>query len=273
MRALTDHRRLTGISLVLVVCAITGLIIFQITRPTEIDQQDTTTDPDGALLYQKMGCDTCHGETGPGIPGRGPALNNPHLFGYDFAGDLNTTILNLEEDLMTLRSADTPDSDAIDRLTATLTPLYTEREQRLSEIKQALCAGYLPDLVTHVEQAEQEQDPRILTDYLMTASNRLLQANWTWDIWSYAYFAIAAGHTTSTRMWDDSIMPPYADLAGGPLDDGEIWALVDYIVAWDQGDNWTADDFLAVEQYSRTENYRPVPSEISVMGITINCEN
>lgn len=49
----------------------------------------------GAELFA-ANCSTCHGTAGYGQTGVAPALNNPHLFGYDFLADVNGDIARLQ---------------------------------------------------------------------------------------------------------------------------------------------------------------------------------
>jgi hypothetical protein len=48
----------------------------------------------GAELFASN-CSSCHGNDGRGINGRGPALNSPHFFGYDYFAATNNQIATL----------------------------------------------------------------------------------------------------------------------------------------------------------------------------------
>ena len=52
----------------------------------------------GARIFESN-CSTCHGADGRGIDNRAPALNSPHLFGYDYFADIDNQILLVEDRL------------------------------------------------------------------------------------------------------------------------------------------------------------------------------
>lgn len=243
----------------------------------------------GAELFA-ANCSTCHGTAGYGQTGVAPALNNPHLFGYDYLEDVNGEIASLQRQLFdnvqpeiadlaaqrdeiftalsqaaederdTLVEQLTAIDDQIAEVEATfdafnteLEPLLQQREDMLNSMNQSLLRGYYPSLDAVRAEAEEANDPRILTNYLAEDASRLAQIGWGGDLRGYLTTTLVHGRPGSNDVWggNERAMVAWSQSAGGPLRDDQIQDIVNYIVNWDKGDNWTMADLEAVNQFSR----------------------
>ncbi|NJL93652.1 MAG: cytochrome c [Anaerolineae bacterium] len=75
----------------------------------------------GARLFE-ANCASCHGYDGYGLPGIAPALNNPHLFGHNFFGELDNQIAATQSQL-----TNETDAERRGELEARLVTLQAER--------------------------------------------------------------------------------------------------------------------------------------------------
>lgn len=224
----------------------------------------------GAELFASN-CSTCHGTDGRGIGGRAPALNSPHLFGFDPLAEFNGTIISANRVLTPLEETDAA-------LTAELTdsenPVSAERQdeilteleaigERIAEqraiIEEATAnrADALASLQAAVERGlypllENVSDED-LTAFLNTNGTRLGQVGWAGDLHGYIVTTLIHGRPGSITVWpsSDGGMAAWSQRAGGPLRDDQIEDLTAYILNWDKGNQWTTEDFFAVNQYGK----------------------
>lgn len=135
-----------------------------------------------------------------------------------------------------------------------LAPLLQEREALLAELEPAILLGYYPQLEQARAQAEEEGNPLILTNYLAEDASRLAQVAWGGDLRSYMVTTLVHGRPGSADVWGNgdpnAAMVAWGQTAGGPLRDDQIDDIVNYMLNWDRGDNWTAGDFNRVNQYA-----------------------
>lgn len=129
--------------------------------------------------------------------------------------------------------------------------LLAQRAVLLEDLSGAILRGYLPEIEPITAQAEAENHPLLLTNYLATDANRLAQIEFGGAIDGYITTTLIHGRPGSGTVWNGSIMSSWSQRAGGPLRDDQIGDIVAYISNWNQGDNWTIDDFNAVEQYAK----------------------
>lgn len=296
-----EGRILTGIVMIISIMVLIGWVaINEPARMAEFDQQFTGRSIErGAELFA-ANCSTCHGANGLGIGGRAPGLNSPHLFGYDYLAevngeigslqreiqDINDEIVDLEdtredlfaalgaEDLTDERQAELvaaiQGGDAriqelnarIDEIEVELEPLLVQRDERIADLQPAITAGYLPELDQWRQRAEDDDNPLLLTQYIAEDASRLAQIDWGGDLASYLNTTLVHGRPGSSDVWNGNAMVAWSQAAGGPLRPDQIENLVDYMLNWDKGDNWTADDFAAVSQYAKLH----VDSSLVAMG-------
>ena len=97
----TEGRITLGIVMFVAIMILVGWVaINEPARMAEFEQQHTARSIErGAELFASN-CSSCHGNNGYGIGGRAPALNSPHLFGYDYLGTVNGEIASLERELL-----------------------------------------------------------------------------------------------------------------------------------------------------------------------------
>jgi len=241
----------------------------------------------GAELFA-ANCSTCHGALGLGIAERAPALNNPQLFGHSFINPINAEIgrrerqivelntqmseLNRERDALFAEAASNPGAERLRAITeriqaidvamgtddpnslpnriaaieAELEPMIAERATLLESLQAATDKGFLPGL-----EAAQAAGGLTLTQYLERDSNRLLQAGWGGDLRSFLTTTLVHGRPGSQDAWGGTQMVAWAQRGGGPLRDDQIADIVNYILNWDKGDNWTTEDLFAVGQFTK----------------------
>ena len=233
----------------------------------------------GQALYQQH-CTECHGENGEGVFEVAPALNSPPLFGYNplkaitldiefligDIGQLNVEREDLQEELTDTENPPPTERqieilEQIQAIDLDLEPFLEEqrsqidaRDELLCQLEPAFGRGYLP----RITQALNHDRNYVYHDIAQLHGNRLIEVNWqTDDVRTYLFSVIAYG--SPSLMWNypypDFVMQPWSKLAGGPLSERDIWALVDAIMVWDKRDDWTIDDFLFVEQFPRTTHF------------------
>lgn len=215
----------------------------------------------GALLYASN-CATCHAADGRGIELFGPALNSPHMFGYDFFAEIDNSLalLDAEEAQLNAELA-----DLADELVAPGTTQARQDEilERRGEISQRISgedgilvqrAALLEDQQALVDQMQPAIDrgyPVLVTDDgVDVVADRLSQINWAGTRYDFVYTTLVHGRPTSISYWEGNQMVAWSDRAGGPLRDDQLRDLTEYILAWDRGDNWTVQDLLAVNQFA-----------------------
>ena len=223
-------------------------------------------------------CATCHGEDGRGILGRAPALNSPHLFGFDYFEDINREMGALEAEELALNEELTALADEFaqgvedDREEAILerrqeiserlngeegivarkAELLEERDALVSALQPAIAAGYPLSV---------NSDGELTNDF-----SRLAELEWGGTLEDFLFTTLIHGRPTSVGYWP-AAMVSWSDRAGGPLRDDQLENITTYIMNWDKGDDWTIEDALAVNQYGIVPGIGNPPSDVDTVGI------
>jgi mono/diheme cytochrome c family protein len=174
----------------------------------------------GAMLFA-ANCSTCHNSDGRGSA-KGPALNSPFLFGFDYMADIHRE----EEELLTERDL-TTDEARIAEIDARLAELEAEEQAQSAQLQPAIEKGYDPDVFSRLQQVE-----------------------WSGTLNNYIYSTIISGRPVSSAYWPDP-MPNWAQLSGGPLRTDQVQDLTNFILNFDKGSDWTVDDLNAVNQFPK----------------------
>jgi len=265
-----EGRIFAGIAMFVAIMILIGWVaINEEARMQAFTQQHTGRSIErGAELYA-ANCSTCHGTDGLGQGGRAPALNNPHFFGFDPLAEYNNLITgadrvigNLEEESAALNEelldAETPPSEErqneiltrLEEIDAEIAEQETIREEAIAEREATLVS-----LAPAVERGLfplWESNTANLTQYLVENGTRLGQVGWTGSLHGYTVTTLVHGRPGSGSVWPNSEgMAAWSQTAGGPLRDDQIEDLTQYILNWDQGSEWTLEDFFAVEQYGK----------------------
>jgi mono/diheme cytochrome c family protein len=248
----------------------------------------------GAELYASN-CSSCHGNDGLGGVGKAPALSNPHLFGYDALSEYNDAIVAANRALVNIDGAisvlnlelsdaeSPPSEERIAEIEAELATLDTQIEAENANIDQAIIdrAAMIVTLKPATDRGLyplwQTVDDNELTENLVANGSRLAQVAWSGDLHGYITTTLIHGRPGSINVWPNSGggMVAWSQRAGGPLRDDEIEDLAAYILNWDKGDNWTLEDFFAVQQYGKPladgsiliDNDAPPPVDTDVATI------
>lgn len=209
-------------------------------------------------------CSECHGLDGRGILGRAPGLNSPHLFGYNYFADverqltaldaqeaaLNTELAELaeefasgvaeerEEEILARRQEISGEINGEEGIVVQRAALLDQHQQLIAQLQPAIDAGY--PIYTELDADGNEN--------LVIAYSRLEQLGWGSTLNDFIFTTLIHGRPTSIGYWPQP-MAAWSQSAGGPLRDDQIEDLVNYILNWDKGSNWTIEDALAVEQY------------------------
>lgn len=239
----------------------------------------------GAELYASL-CSECHGEEGYGAGDRAPGLNNPHLFGFDPVGEqtaavtsANRALVRLNKDANTLLAeftdADNPPSEergdeilaAIEELEAQIAEqelaieaAVAERIEKLNSLDAAEENGLFPlwDTIVDIETTGDNE----VEVYFNANGTRLAQVGWAGDLHGYVVTTLIHGRPGSANVYPNSTgMAAWSQTAGGPLRQDQIEDLAAYILNFDKGENWTSEDFLAVQQYGKPLADGSLPSE------------
>jgi mono/diheme cytochrome c family protein len=159
--------------------------------------------------------------------------------------------------------------------------LYAERDAILAQIQTARANGYLPNLDavrsaipdrTAAEAIEDEAErltslidwiegELAFTNYIANDSSRLRQIEWGGDLRGYITTTLIHGRPGSNLVWPDP-MVSWSQEGGGPLRRDQIDNIVNYILNWDKGDNWTLADLGSVTQFARLH------ADASLVGTT-----
>lgn len=101
-----ETRILVGITMFVSIMVLVGWVaINENARMASFERQYLSRSIErGAYLFA-ANCATCHSYDGLGLEGRAPALNNPHLFGYDFLADVDRRQESLERERNALLQA------------------------------------------------------------------------------------------------------------------------------------------------------------------------
>lgn len=220
----------------------------------------------GAELYASN-CATCHGTDGLGLGGQGPALNSPHMFGFDYFAEFVTERTLLEQEEQQL-------NNELDDLREELVSgdINEERRAEILERRDAINERITGDDGIRQQIAMIDEEMLTLADQLLPASDneypiritadgevqytadRLAQVSWSGTLYDYIFTTLVHGRPTSISYWgspgNEVQMVAWSQRAGGPLRDDQIDDLTNFILNWDRGDDWTIEDALAVRQYA-----------------------
>ncbi len=128
--------------------------------------------------------------------------------------------------------------------------LLAQRDALLADLDGAILSGYFPRLEEVTTDATENNYPLMLTQYLASDASRLAQIEFGGTVDSYITTTLIHGRPGSGDVWNGNIMVSWSQRGGGSLRDDQIGDIVAYITNWDRGDNWTIDDFNAVNQYA-----------------------
>jgi len=266
-----EGRIFTGVTMFVGIMILIGWVaINEEARMQSFVQQHTGRAVErGAELYASN-CSECHGPGGLGSGNKAPALNNPQFFGYDALAEYNDAIVGANRALVSisqtatelqaeLTDAEDPISeDRLAEIETELAELDAEVETQNTIIEEAISnreavlASLAPAIERGLYPLWQNVDDDQLTQNLMTNGARLAQVGWAGDLHGYITTTLIHGRPGSGNVWENSDgMAAWSQRAGGPLRDDEIEDLAAYILNWDKGDNWTLEDFFAVEQFGK----------------------
>ncbi|MEL6149355.1 MAG: c-type cytochrome [Chloroflexota bacterium] len=220
----TETRILVGLVTFVATMVVVGWV--GINEPARMetfaDQFEGRSIERGAKLFNQN-CSSCHGVDGLGLAANGPALNNPHLFGYNPFAAIDREQEQLEFELGTEITAERETE-----IQVRLDELASERNALETQLADAIAAGY------DVETTE-----------------RMDQVGWSGSIRSYVLTTLVHGRPGSQLYWPSGNgMAAWGQSSGGPLRQDQLENLTDYIMNWDKGNAWTVDDFNAVNQYA-----------------------
>lgn len=281
-----ESRILTGIVMFVAIMILVGWVaINEEARMQAFVYQHTGRSIErGAELYASL-CAECHGEQGYGALLRAPGLNNPHFFGYDPVGEqtaaidnANRTLVRLSADsddlLAELTNAASPPSDErqnqiqvemeaiqaeIDNQKRIIDEAIAARQAILGSLDAAVTKGLFPlwDTITDSDRTAVNE----IEFFFNNNGARLAQVGWAGDLRGYVVTTLIHGRPGSLNIWPNSNggMVAWSQLAGGALRQDQIEDLATYILNWDKGNNWTLEDFLAVEQYGKPLSDGSIP--------------
>ena len=298
-----ESRILAGITMFVGMMILVGWVaINEEARMQAFVQQHTGRSVErGAELFVSL-CTECHGESGYGQSNRAPGLNNPHLFGFDPVGEQTAAITNSSRTLVRLNEAT---DRALGEMTDTANPPSEERQNEILAEVDALAAR-MDEQQAIIDNAIAERAEIIKTletaannglfplwetveDFDSTAANeievffnnngtRLAQVGWAGDLHGYIVTTLIHGRPGSANVYPSGTgMAAWSQTAGGPLRQDEIEDIAAYILNWDKGTEWTAEDFIAVQQFGKpladgslpTDPPPPPPGD-NVLGILSN---
>ncbi len=281
-----ESRILTGIIMFVAIMILVGWVAIneEARMQAFVYQHNGRSVERGAELYASL-CAECHGESGYGALRRAPGLNNPHFFGYDPVGEQTAAITNANRRLV--RLSDNSD-DLLAELTDALAPPSAERQNEIAAEMEAIQAeidnqksliaeavaarqailgslsaavdkGLFP-LWDSIEDSDRTEFNEVEV-FFNNNGTRLAQVGWAGDLRGYIITTLIHGRPGSLNVWpnSDGGMVAWSQLAGGSLRQDQIEDLAAYILNWDQGGNWTMEDFLAVEQYGKPLSDGSVP--------------
>lgn len=130
-----------------------------------------------------------------------------------------------------------------------LEPLYVVRQEQLDTLQPAIDAGYLGPAY---ESVRASGDEFAMTTFLLSNTSRLSQYGWAGDLRSFLTTTLIHGRPGSQFIWGElNQMVSWSQRTGGALRDDQIEDIVNYMLNWDRGDNWTLDDLYAVNQFGK----------------------
>ncbi len=174
----------------------------------------------GASQFSAL-CSTCHGIDGRGIVGRAPALNSPYLFGHNYLADVDRQISALTAE----KSTDGTSAERIAAIDVELAALGAERTSIIASLQPAIDKGYDPE------------NP-----------SRLRNLGWSSSLHAFVTTTLISGRPVSASYWPQP-MAAWSQTAGGPLRMDQIDDLVNYVLNWDKGSQWSVEDANAVNQF------------------------
>ena len=283
-----EGRLLAGISMFVAIMILVGWVaINEEARMQAFVQQHTGRSIErGAELFASL-CSECHGEEGLGSGDRAPALNSPHLFGFDPVAEQTSAITNANRSRVRLNqlseallaeltdSENPPTEEQQDEIFAELEAIEQQMQEQETIIAEAVSAraGILESLETAVErglfpQWESVQDIETPSDneveiFFNNNGTRLAQVGWGGDLHGYVVTTLVHGRPGSLNVWPNSTggMAAWSQAAGGPLREDQLEDIAAYILNWDKGGAWTQEDFIAVQQYGKPLADGSLPSE------------
>jgi mono/diheme cytochrome c family protein len=217
----------------------------------------------GATLFASN-CATCHGNDGLGLNGRGPALNSPHLFGYNYFAQYDDQLATLESEEVALNA----ELDAL-REELVAGNVNDNRRAEILERREAITSRITGEdgIRSQVEAINAQK--MALADQLLPAtdngypltigadgtvdvvSSRTSQVNWGSTLYNFIFTTLVHGRPTSLSYWGGEVqMVSWSQTGGGALRNDELDDLANFILSWDKGNNWTVEDALAVRQYA-----------------------
>lgn len=216
----------------------------------------------GAMLFA-ANCATCHGTDGLGLGGRGPALNSPHLFGFNYFAELDNTIATLESEEIALNAE-------LDALREELVSgnVNDQRRAEILERREAITSRITGDDGIRGEIEALNAEKMAIADQLLPATDngypltinadgevdvvfsRTSQINWGSTLYDFIFTTLVHGRPTSISYWGGEVqMVSWSQTGGGALRNDELDDLTNFILNWDKGNNWTVEDALRVRQY------------------------
>jgi len=151
--------------------------------------------------------------------------------------------------------------------------LLAQRDAVLAQLSSAMTLGYLPRLEQvraaipsyDAALAEADENARAdallnwiegelaLTEYIAADSSRLLQVGWGGDLRGYLTTTLIHGRPGSKDVYPASEggMVSWSQEGGGPLRRDQIDNIVNYIMNFDKGDDWSLADLATVQQFAR----------------------
>lgn len=220
-----DHRILVGTVSFLAIMVLVGWIwINENARMAAFESQYLARSIErGAELFGSS-CSTCHGIDGRGALGVAPGLNNPDIFGHNFLAEIDTQVdaLNLERTEVEAQG----NTDRVTEIDAELATLQTQRDSLITQMQPAVALGYNPE-----------------------SPSRLVNLGWGSTLHNFIYSTIASGRPVSESYWSQP-MPAWAQANGGSLRPDQLEDLTNFILNWDQGDDWTIEELNSVRQFA-----------------------
>lgn len=254
----TEVRIMLGITMFVAIMILVGWIaINEPARMASFEEQNLGRSIErGGELFAAF-CSSCHGVDGKGVGGKGPALNNPHLFGYNYFGEVNDAIIRAQREITDLEALESPTDEnlaRIEELNAALNGeegLLAQRDAVIAELAAPInFTSYLPKLKGLQAQLEAGTiTPLAFSQQVAIDASRLTQVEFGGSLDGYIRTTLIHGRPGSNNIWPDP-MVSWSQRGGGPLRDDQINDLVNYIMNYDKGSNWTLADFNAVNQYA-----------------------
>lgn len=266
-----ENRILVGIVAFVGVMVLVGWVA--INEPARMaafeDQFEGRSVERGGKLFNQN-CSTCHGVNGYGLAGRAPALNSPHLFGYDFVAEERAARDSAAAQLRDLEAEQESIEggiEAIDTTVATGELAGDELDNALArraelEIELAEVNNLIPEAEAAVTEAESafqaavdaNLSQAVASGYDAENPSRAGQIGWTGTTRSYIYTTLVHGRPGSVAYWPNAQpagMVAWGQESGGPLRDDQLEDLTSYIMNWDKGNAWTLDDLNTVQQFAK----------------------